>query len=152
MAASFWHFALALWQHKPVEELALTVQREHGPVALFLLGLWLGRMGQEVDANLGERLRRMVAPVEAQLIALRQQRAGLTGAAKKAVLQQELALEQQLYQQLGAQVTATGPASCPLVQAWWAFFFPQVGPGVRAAWWATCADKVVREFGLLPSL
>lgn len=146
MHECFWQFALRQWQHPEIEQLALGIQQQHGPVVCFLLGLWLGRMGQGVNATLAARLQRMVAPVEAQLVALRQQRAGLAGAAKKTVLQQELALEQQLYQQLGAQVAAAGPASPALVQAWWKLFFPQVPTQVLAGWWAKCADKAAREF------
>lgn len=122
---SFWGFALTHWQRPSVEALALEIQQHHGPVVYFLLGAWLVQRGQAFDEVLLTAINQQVEPVEAQLNALRQQRKGVEGPTKQAILAQELALEKALYARLQALVPPTqGQGNRPWY-LWWAKWFPR---------------------------
>lgn len=131
---AFWQFAVERWQHKEVEALALSIQQQHGPVALWLASAWLAQGGVVFTQPLAQELHDLVAPVEAELEQYRQQRQGLHGAEKKKILAQELELEKALYQRIDKHFASRLGSASVLVQPWWRYFFPKASDAELARW------------------
>lgn len=131
---SFWEYALMQWRKPTVEALALDIQRHHGYVVYFLLGAWLAEHQHRFCPRLCYQITQAVEPVEARLVALRQQRRHLVGEQKKEVLAQELVIEKALYQQLETLVQPINIAENQQWNVWWEHFFPQLGNEVFKAW------------------
>lgn len=131
---SFWEYAITQWRKPSVEALALDIQRHQGYVVYFLLGAWLAERQHRFCSTLWSEITQVVEPVEAQLVALRQQRLRLVGEQKQDALTQELVIEKALYQQLETLVQPINIAENQQWNVWWEHFFPQLGNDVFRAW------------------
>ncbi|HLR17449.1 MAG TPA: DUF2390 domain-containing protein [Alcanivoracaceae bacterium] len=140
MDKRFWDFSVGVWRNAEVERLALSVQREHGAVVHFLLGVWFAQTGQAFNTELANKVLKITEPAERKLAVLRKLRFGLEGDAKQEVLQQELTHEKDLYSRLAELVPAEHSPQWELAFSWWSFFFPRVSRAVQEDWYVVLAN------------